>query len=51
MIDGGVSKMPGDYVYQDRRLAFTEGGMWGLIRVLPNSGSGCPIKPLDGSSC
>jgi FtsP/CotA-like multicopper oxidase with cupredoxin domain len=51
VIDGGVSKMPGDYVYQDRRLAFTEGGMWGLIRVLPNSGSGCPIKPLDGSSC
>ncbi|HEX2728780.1 MAG TPA: Ig-like domain repeat protein, partial [Rubrobacteraceae bacterium] len=43
---GGPTHQVGDYVYQDRRLAFTEAGMWGLIRVLPSSDTS--IKPLGG---
>lgn len=43
---GGSAHTVGDFVYQDRRLAFTQAGMWGLIRILPASDNS--IKPLDG---
>jgi hypothetical protein len=46
---GGRSRTVGDFVYQDRRLGFTEAGMWGLIRVLSDAAG--PIKPLDGLTC
>src|SRR5262249_52839352 len=46
---GGRTQTVGDYIYQDRRLPFTEAGMWGLIRVLPTSS--CMLKTLDGSAC
>ena len=34
---GGVTQQPGDYFYGDIRRPFTEAGMWGLFRVLPNT--------------
>src|SRR5262249_50718006 len=46
---GGRAQTIGDFIYQDRRLPFTEAGMWGIIRVLP--ASSCLLKPLDGSAC
>ena len=32
---GGTAHKTGDFFYGDGRRAFTEGGMWGLIRVSP----------------
>jgi hypothetical protein len=34
---GGVTQQPGDYFYGDARRPFTEAGMWGLFRVMPNT--------------
>ncbi len=34
---GGAAQMPGDYFYGDIRRPFTQAGMWGLFRVLPNT--------------
>ena len=34
---GGVTQEPGDYFYGDLRRPFTEAGMWGLFRVIPNT--------------
>jgi hypothetical protein len=48
---GGPAHATGDFVYGDLRRPFTQAGMWGLLRVLPTRGSGCPIKPLDGLTC
>ena len=48
---GGYAQAPGDYFYGDIRRSFTVAGMWGLMRVYPKTGSGCPVKPLDGLSC
>jgi hypothetical protein len=48
---GGSAHAAGDFFYGDLRRPFTQAGMWGLLRVLPTSGSGCPIKPLDGPAC
>ena len=44
---GGPAHATGDFFYGDLRRPFTQAGMWGLLRVLPTSGSGGPIKPLD----
>jgi manganese oxidase len=41
---GGPTHTVGDFIYQDRRLAFTQAGMWGILRVLPPSDTS--IKPL-----
>jgi hypothetical protein len=30
---GGPTAAPGDYLYGDRRLPYTEAGVWGLLRV------------------
>jgi len=46
---GGVARAVGDFAYSDRRLAYVEAGMWGLLRVL--SDPACPIRPLDGLGC
>ncbi|HEY6852599.1 MAG TPA: hypothetical protein VI139_00015, partial [Gemmatimonadales bacterium] len=48
---GGFGQTVGDFFYGDIRRSFTVAGMWGLMRVYPTTGSGCPIKPLDGLSC
>ena len=48
---GGRGKTVGDFFYGDIRRPFTEAGMWGLFRVLPTTGSTCPIKVLDGLTC
>jgi hypothetical protein len=37
---GGAAKQSGDYFYGDLRRPFTEAGMWGLFRVLPDTCSG-----------
>jgi hypothetical protein len=46
---GGRARTVGDFWYGDFRRAFTQGGMWGLTRVL--SDASCPIKPLPGLDC
>ena len=46
---GGPAGTLGDFFYGDIRRPFTEGGMWGLFRVL--SDPQCPIQPLDGGAC
>jgi manganese oxidase len=48
---GGRNSAVGDFFYGDLRRPFTVAGLWGLQRVLPAAGSGCPIKPLDGKTC
>jgi hypothetical protein len=48
---GGRNRTVGDFFYGDLRRPFTQAGMWGLLRVLPSAGSGCPIRPLDGLTC
>ena len=45
---GGWNKTVGDFAYHDNRRAFTDAGMWGLIRTLPNNAS-CPIIGISGS--
>lgn len=32
---GGLQDKPGDYLYRDGRNPFFEGGLWGIMRVLP----------------
>ena len=47
---GGWVKSVGDHWYGDMRRAFSQAGMWGLMRVLPPSV--CKdIKPLVGREC
>ncbi|MBI4303260.1 MAG: DUF4399 domain-containing protein, partial [Chloroflexi bacterium] len=33
---GGISGLPGDYLYRDNRNPFLEAGMWGILRVQPS---------------
>jgi len=46
---GGRARAVGDFFYGDVRRAFTEAGMWGLMRVM--SDPSCPIKPLPRLTC
>jgi hypothetical protein len=32
---GGPFRMPGDYVYSNQRLPYSQSGQWGYLRVLP----------------
>ena len=32
---GGPSRLPGDYVYSNQRLPYSQSGQWGYVRVLP----------------
>ena len=44
---GGHFRMPGDYVWSNQRLPYSQSGQWGYLRVLPaNDGR---IKPLKGA--
>ena len=45
---GGVGQVPGDYYYGDMRRAFTQAGMWGIFRVLPNT---CNTGGVAGVPC
>jgi hypothetical protein len=50
---GGRGSQTGDFFYGDSRRAFTEGGMWGVIRVLstPTCAATAPVRRLDGTPC
>jgi hypothetical protein len=52
---GGRIQAVGDFAYNDRRLAFTQAGMWGLLRVLPRPGCRAAgadlILSLDDRAC
>jgi manganese oxidase len=49
---GGPGGFVGDLFYGDMRRPFTQAGMWGIQRVLPNDGTaGCPIRALTGTAC
>jgi len=50
---GGRAGQTGDFFYGDNRRPFTEGGMWGVLRVLPVPvcGSTAPLRLLDGAAC
>lgn len=48
---GGSLQAPGDYFYGDLRRPFTQAGMWGIQRVLPAAGIGCPIRRVNNSTC
>jgi hypothetical protein len=44
---GGDHQRPGDYLVYDMRRPFTEAGMWGLLRVLPEGSIINPLPPPD----
>ncbi|MDR4500133.1 MAG: LysM peptidoglycan-binding domain-containing protein [Nitrospirales bacterium] len=44
---GGVYALPGDYIYGNARLPYSQSGQWGLLRVLPQSDKS--ILPLSGA--
>jgi hypothetical protein len=46
---GGQGGLIGDMWYGDLRRPFTDAGMWGLLRVLPQDS--CAVKRLDGTAC
>ncbi len=50
---GGRGSQIGDFFYGDNRRPFTEGGMWGVIRVLPTPTCAAiaPIRQLEGAAC
>ena len=48
---GGSQQAPGDYFYGDLRRPFTQNGMWGIQRVLPVTGTTCPVRRVDNSTC
>lgn len=43
---GGRWALPGDYVYGNGRLQYSQSGQWGLLRVLPTTDK--RILPLEG---
>jgi len=45
---GGAAQQPGDFFYGDLKRPFTEAGMWGLFRVLPNN---CSTGGTAGLLC
>jgi hypothetical protein len=50
---GGRAGQTGDFFYGDNRRPFTEGGMWGVLRVLPvpPCTATAPLRRLDGAAC
>ena len=50
---GGRGAQVGDFFYGDNRRVFTEGGMWGILRVLPKPSCSAiaPVRLLDGAAC
>src|SRR5919204_4402314 len=47
---GGPGAVKGDFVYQDRRLPYTQAGMWGLLRSLDRNLC-TNLKALPGFPC
>ena len=45
---GGKWSLPGDYVYGNGRLPYSQSGQWGLLRVLPPTDQ--RILPLEGDA-
>lgn len=45
---GGVDALPGDYVYGNARLPYSQSGQWGYLRVLPMGDQ--RILPLGGAT-
>jgi hypothetical protein len=43
---GGPFRMPGDYVWSNQRLPYSQSGQWGYLRVLPSGDQ--RIKALSG---
>jgi FtsP/CotA-like multicopper oxidase with cupredoxin domain len=45
----GGANAPGDYLYQNHRLPYTEDGMWGIFRIYETDGSDLlPLSEFDG---
>jgi manganese oxidase len=44
---GGPYRLPGDYVYSNQRLPYSQSGQWGYLRVLP--GGDQRLLPLAGA--
>ena len=44
---GGIYRMPGDYVWSNQRLPYSQSGQWGYLRVLPLGDA--RIKSLTGA--
>jgi hypothetical protein len=44
---GGIYRMPGDYVWSNQRLPYSQSGQWGYLRVLPPGDQ--RIAPLTGA--
>ncbi len=44
---GGPYRLPGDYVWSNARLPYTQSGQWGYLRVLPAGDQ--RILPLNGA--
>ncbi|RMH38309.1 MAG: LysM peptidoglycan-binding domain-containing protein [Nitrospirae bacterium] len=45
---GGVYALPGDYVYGNARLPYSQSGQWGYVRVLPRGDQ--RLLPLEGTA-
>ncbi len=43
---GGLYRLPGDYVYSNQRLPYSQSGQWGYLRVLPAGDQ--RLLPLSG---
>lgn len=43
---GGPFRLPGDYVWSNQRLPYSQSGQWGYLRVLPSGDQ--RIKALSG---
>ncbi|WP_458538723.1 multicopper oxidase domain-containing protein [Oryzihumus sp.] len=48
---GGTQHATGDFFYGDLRRPFTQAGLWGIQRVLPEPSSGCTIRRVDNTTC
>ncbi len=44
---GGPYRLPGDYVYSNQRLPYSQSGQWGYVRVLPSGDT--RLLPLTGA--
>ena len=44
---GGIFHLPGDYVYSNQRLPYSQSGQWGYMRVLPAGDT--RLLPLTGA--
>ncbi|MEK9142564.1 MAG: hypothetical protein AAB308_16025, partial [Nitrospirota bacterium] len=42
---GGPYRLPGDYVYSNQRLPYSQSGQWGYLRVLPSGDN--RLQPLS----